>query len=452
MYNNLLFGVKRRILDEAADAFLNHPAFTEKVEVFNKFPYERRVQYGVILRNSSASQIRMSPDNYLADLNSHVRLARDKNYPGIGIEWVRENTVDITKWICDEDLSSQVDPTQRLFHTAKQIVAGKGDTTCAVGTRQIEVKINGVPAGIEYVNGKKQEFVLSYPPHAGDTLKVSYFAKNCDPPGIYVVDFTEDNQIVVGPIYIELEEVLSESTTGLETTVSLAHTLIYPETDDIVLKYPNSKIDNQMLIRGVDYSIDNATGVITFLHAVPAGYKMLADYRWQPGYSLGPFTFKDYQEIHEAIVGVVLCMGRRAKKGDRQVVITSEQREPQAMIYGGHWDMSLSLGVIAKDPSQMEEMTDQIVNYLWAVRKNVMEFEGITLNRVEPTGESEETFIETTGDLYYESAVDISVMTEWQRFVPHLFTIRHINVNTMPLAPDTREVIKYPTIGYERVI
>jgi len=69
---------------------------------------------------------------------------------------------------------------------------------------------------------------------------------------------------------------------------------------------------------------------------------------------------------------------------------------------------------------------------------------------VEPTGETEETFIEGTGDLYYESSVDISVMTEWQRFVPYLITIRDIFVNFI-LEPDVREVIKYPTEGYERV-
>jgi hypothetical protein len=177
-------------------------------------------------------------------------------------------------------------------------------------------------------------------------------------------------------------------------------------------------------------------------------------------------------EVHDAIPGVVLCVGRRAKTGDRNVVIVSQFREEQARIYGGHWEMSISLGVISKDTMQMEEMTDQIVNWLWGVRKNVMEFEGITLNRVEPTGESEEVYIETTGDLYYESTIDISVQTEWQKFVPYQYNISNIFVNEYlksslkpknyevlengsmiaTMQPDTRPVIKYGTTGYERVI
>ena len=94
--------------------------------------------------------------------------------------------------------------------------------------------------------------------------------------------------------------------------------------------------------------------------------------------------------------------------------------------------MSLSLGVIAKDTPSMEEMTDLIVNYLWAVRKNQLEYEGITLNSVEATGENEEPFVENTGDNYYESSVDISVQTEWQRFVPYVYKIRHINIDVEP--------------------
>lgn len=445
-----MFGVKRRILQEIEHAFLNHPAFSEKVEVHNKFPYKERIQMGCILRNTSANMMRMSADNYMADLFSHVRMVRQGNCPGIAIEWARENTNDLTKYVENEDLSSQIDPTNRLFYTSQQIVSGLGNTAYADDLEQVQVTINGVPVRVDSVDGVNKKVILYSCPALGDSVQISYWRRAIVPPGIYVVELIEDNQFTVGPIYIITDEVLSSKTTGLETVISLAHQYVYPATDELFLKYADN---NTVIIlqRGTDYSIDLDLGQITFLQPVPPNYQLLINYRYVTDDILPTYTFDLYQENHTAIPGVTICMGRRAKKGDKQGVVVSEFRESQASIYGGHWEMAMSIGVIAKDPIQMEEMADQLINWLWAVRKNDLEYEGITLNKVEPTGESEETFIESTGDLYYESSVDISLMTEWQKFVPHLFTIRHIGVN-LEMVPDIRPVIKYPTIGYERVI
>lgn len=470
MFNNLLFGVKRRILDEIRDAYNKHPAYSEKVDIYNKFPYEQRLQYGVVLRNASGSQTRMSADNYLGDYISHVRLARDSNYPGLSIEWVRENSNYITKYAMNEDVSSQLGPTQRQFTTLHPITKGRGETDYANNPGQIIVTVDGTEVIPEYVNGEHGIVMLQFAPAASSTVLVSYFYRVIDEPGIYVIDFIEDTQLLVAPIFIIDGEIVIGNTTGLEITANLDHGTVYPATDTIYLKSKNGGLPN-ILTRDTDYTIDYNTGEITFLNALPSGWVLYADYRYQNGISRGPYSFVPYQEIHEAIPGAIICIGRRAKKDDRQVVILSKHREPQARIYGGHWQMSLNLGVIAKDPIQMEEMTDHLVNELWGIRKNTLEFEGITLNSVEPTGETEETYIDTTGDLYYESSVDINVMTEWQEFIPYLITIKHLLVSPRvrvasdavvyqlsngalvesSIQPDDRHVIKYSSIGYERV-
>jgi hypothetical protein len=448
MYQNLMFGVKRRIIEEIELAFQNHPAFAEKVQVFNKFPFEQRIQFGAVLRNTSGSVMRMSADNYLAELNSHVKLAKLGTYSGTSIEWCRENSNDITK-LTNEDLSAQVDPTNRLFHTANQICSGPENTFYANNKGQVSVTINGYPAGVERVFGEDKTIILEKCPQLGDIVKITYWYRTLVPPGIYMVNFMERNSFWVDTFYSMDNQVLFNKTTGLETSYDFGHS-IFPDTEEIYLKL-NRNITEIKLVRGVDYSIDNDNGIITFLNPVPPDYKMMADYRYRPfAEASGPYTFKDYEENHTAIPGVVLCMGRREVVNDQQMVIVSQFREPVAKIYGGHWQMSLQVGVISKDVRQMEESVDQIVNWLWGVRKNVMEFEGITLNSVEPTGESEEVFIESTGDLYYESSIDISVMTEWQRYKPYLYSIRHINASTI-IEPDIREVIKAPTIGYSRV-
>lgn len=472
MYQNLLFAVKKRILDECVGAFKKHPAFSKKVKVYHKFPYKKRVQYGMVLRSTSGSQIRMSADNYMADLVSHVRLARTGNKPGVGIEWVRENTNYVTQYVTNEDVSHMAGPTQRRFFTEHQILAGPNNTHFADNPGQIEVTVNGSPVLAEYVNGRKKIVMLASVPPAGSVVKVSYFRRVMAHPGVYVVDFTENNQFMVGAVFTVDGELVIEKADGTETTANLSFSPVYDGSLDLYLQSRNGGVP-VWLIQGTDYTVDNATGLITLLTPLVKNFQLFADYQYQSGFSVGPFQFRPYQEIHDAIPGVVLSIGRRAQKGDRQLVIVSEFRESQARIYGGHWDMSLSVAVIAKDPIQMEEMSDQLVNYLWSQRKNQLEYEGITLNSVVPSGESEEPFIDTTGDLYYESSVDIDVMTEWQEFVPYFFEIKRVMVqpevlevntlknyyvskdNKMVLLdpePDTRRVIKYATSGYERVI
>lgn len=470
MYQSLMYAVKRRMIDEIEQGFQNHPAFTEKVKVYHKFPYVERVQYGVVLRNTNASQIRLAADNYMSDSKSHVRLAKQSTFPGLSIEWARENSRDVTCWKRDEDVTFQVGPTQRMFRTSSQILSGAGNTVYADNIGQITVTLDGVKTLPEYVNGERGVVMLRRAPAAGVKVLVSYWQRKIVPPGIFVIDFIEDNQFTVQPIYIIKKEMVFETTTGTEVSAQLLNSNVYPMSDALLYKYKSSDVTNP-LVRNVNYSIDYVTGVVTLLTPLPKGYQLFANYRWQPlNYINGPYDFLPYQENHTVVPGVVLSIGRRAQKGDQQAIIVSQFREDQAMIYGGHWTMSFDIAVIAKDPMQMEEMTDHLVHWLWGVRKNVLEFEGLTLNSVEPTGESEESYIETTGDMYYTSAVSVSLQSEWQEFVPYAYAIQDIvlSVEEYPgaknydvdhnlkvtidsLQPDTRPVIVYPMIGYERL-
>lgn len=500
MYQNLLYAVKKRMLDEVELAFKDHPAFEVKVKVYNKFPYNERVQYGAILSNTSASQIRLSADNYMSELFSHVRLCRQETYPGLAIEWVRENLQNITMHMIDENVSSQLDPTLRLFRTSQQILQGPGNTEFANNIGMISVTVNGDPVLPEYVNGERRVVMLRRAPPAGAIVLVSYYYRNLALPGIYMIDFpdtipsfmpdtglpgpdipnvnpndiTQAMAFYIYPNYIVHGEIVIDKTTGTETTAQLDHVGngICNNSDFLSLFYPMSKVPQQ-LTRGTDYSINYTTGLVTFLLPLPTGLILVADYRWLPdsSYINGPFHFDTYQENHEVIPGIVMALGRRATRGDRQAIIVSEHRAPQAKIYGGHWTMSLEFKIIAKDPLQMAEMGDQVVNWLWGIRKNVLEYEGITLNSVEPSGETEEVHIETTGDQYFETSIAINVQTEWQEFRPYLFDIREIipdmkvfpgiqdysvsgdgsQVEFSKLKSDNRPVIKYPIIGYEKV-
>ena len=470
MYQNLLTAVKTKILHEVEDSFNFHPAYANKVIVSHKYPYQERIQFGVILRNTSASMVRTSADNYMADTISHIRLAKANNYPGLAIEWARENDFAITGYKIDEDVSSQLGPTQRRFFTSMQIVSGDSNTDFADNIGQIKVTINGQQVFPEFVDGEKKLVLLSRSTNSSDVVKVTYYYKVISNPGIYVVDFVEDNQFAIIPIYTIDKELVIENATGTEIIVSLENSPVDVNSDELYIQSRNGGSPIE-LIRGTDYTINYVNGQITLLGPLTRGYNLYADYRWQPvGYINGPHTFIPYQENHTAIPGAIIAIGRRAKKGDRQAIIIEKDRQPQARIYGGYWDMTMELAVIAKDPIQSAEMADHVISYLWGIRKNALEFEGITLMTVEPSGESEEPFDENTGDVYYITNISILLQASWQEFVPYPFEIKRIMPNLqftpsmpefyvtkdnkmelMDFVPDTRKVIKYPALGYEKV-
>lgn len=448
MFNNLLHAVKQRMMDEAEAAFQNHPAFSSKVKVFNKFPYEERVQFGIILRSSAASQIRLGADNFMSDLFSHLKLTRQDNYPAIGIEWIREDEGYITQLISDEDVSDQLGSTQRQFTTLNPICAGPGETHYADSPGQVEVFVNGSKVIPESVDGKNRTILLYATPGDDSVVTINYHIRRLAPPGFYIVNFIEDTQFTVNILLTIYKEVLIAKTTGTEVSVNFANQNIDPNSETIYLTYNNGTIIDR-LTRGVDYIVNYSDGVITFLAPILPNYSILADYFYVPDISFtGPYSFNIYQENHTAIPGVVLSIGRRAKKGDQQIIQVTQFREQQARIYGGHWTMAFDFSVIAKDPIQMAEMSDQLVNWLWAIRKNQLEFEGITMNSVEPSGETEEAHIEVTGDVYYESSVAVNVQTEWQHFVPYDF---YVSLKDILLYPDLRPTFKGPIVGYERL-
>lgn len=450
MYQRLMYAIKRRILDETRDAFDHHPAFSEKVQIFNKFPYEERIQYGLILRNTSAAQIRLSPDNFMSDLYSLVKVARQGKAPGLAIEWVRENAGYITE-LLTEDVSSQLGPTQRQFYTANPILSGPDNPINADNPGQVMVTIDGVKVIPEEVDGENKRVLLIRSTNITEVVEISYYSRRIILPSINIVEFTTDNHFMVGTIFVVDNEILISRTTGTETSAQLEHggspNTIDTNSEDIYQAYSDgTRI--RTFEKGTHYTIDYLTGIVTFLVPLLKNYRIYASYRYQTGDIGGPFVFEEFQEVTDAIPGVVISIGRRAKMGDKQAVIVSQLREQQAKIYGGHWEMSLELAVVSKDPSQMEQMTDHIISYLWAERKNVLEYEGIALNSVEPTGETEEVHIDTTGDLYYESSVSISLQSEWQRFVPYnpIYKLRGII-----LVPEMRDVLKAPELGFEKL-
>jgi hypothetical protein len=65
------------------------PELTDKIQ--GKYSFKERPQYGIVIRTGSANKVTLGIANFQGVVHSHVALAPVENYPGLAIEWVRED-------------------------------------------------------------------------------------------------------------------------------------------------------------------------------------------------------------------------------------------------------------------------------------------------------------------------------------------------------------------------
>jgi len=76
-----------------------HPKFRDELvpNIQGKYSFRERPQIGIIVKNASGNQFQLTWDNYQGTLESYVLAARLENYPGVALEWVREDAQAIRK-------------------------------------------------------------------------------------------------------------------------------------------------------------------------------------------------------------------------------------------------------------------------------------------------------------------------------------------------------------------
>lgn len=91
MYYYLVNSLKRRLILELKDSFKGHPVYNKIVDfIEDKFTFNERPQYGIVVKGSSANKVSLAADNFMGTVQSHVMLAYigTPTYP---LEWVRED-------------------------------------------------------------------------------------------------------------------------------------------------------------------------------------------------------------------------------------------------------------------------------------------------------------------------------------------------------------------------
>lgn len=434
LYNFLVNAAKNRIILELKDFYSRNPVF-KHLEITNRFPFNERVQEGIIIKNSSANKVPLSADNFQGNVFSYTTFANHSNFPGTSIEWVREDDCHIANRVIKEDYSNQF-TTQNSFITLMNTMhKSSKDLNFADNYRDVEVYINNQKVMPKKVNGLAKTIELTNYPMLNSKVEVSYWSRNLAPAGVYLVEIVSGDptihkyQFKVDAL-LDKQIVLIQESNGTETSEQLPHAPIYPKS----LKL---KENNEYMVPNTDYVVDENSGIITFFQNPLKNSKIEATYRVQ-GLTTGPFDIPYFNYAHNAAIpGIVLAFGRGVQIGDKQFVIINKERELTALEYSGKWEMSISLDVYAKDSYRVEEIIDLTTTYLWVFKKDSLDSEGIAFVDVNFTGESETVFDEATGDLYYQGSVDYNLLTEWIMHKPLLQTIDGFEISiTQILNPE----------------
>ena len=249
------------------------------------------------------------------------------------------------------------------------------------------------------------------------------------PPGVYYIEILtapstaqEQGTYIIDPLLSQNDEPVLKFLTGVESSAQLQQRPIL----GTLRLWENRQ---WLLKEGVNYTVDYSTGEIELLGSHPKGALLTADYRFQVP-SIGPIPYKWNQSDFQTLPGVVLAFGKRGKVGDKVAVVVYEDRVDTARAYGGRFDVSFDLDVIARDPHQMEEIADLAVMYLWSEKREYLSAEGIEIVDVSIGGEAEEVYDETGDEYYYTASLSLQVQADWEVHIPLPLTVSRVTPTT----------------------
>jgi len=243
-------------------------------------------------------------------------------------------------------------------------------------------------------------------------------------PGIYYLDFCDANGNPTDQaFYLDpLLEVVSETVLKINDTQYQLQSGGFLAGTLRLYRMPG----NIQLYEGTNYNVDTVTGEITLLDDLVSEEDFLsADYK-VPGETSGPWPVMENRALTEPIPGVVLAFGRRVTAGDRLAVVVQGERSISAMEFGGRWDLTLDVDVIARDPLAQREILDQTSLYLWATVRPRLSTAGIEILSINMGGETEEVYDDNAEDWFYNASFSLQLQTDWSIHVPLGICIRGV--------------------------
>ncbi|MDO8640293.1 MAG: hypothetical protein Q7R33_02015 [Nitrosarchaeum sp.] len=240
-------------------------------------------------------------------------------------------------------------------------------------------------------------------------------------PGFYVVEMPTDSTFTVEPYLTVVDEVLTIEAIGFGQA-TLQHQNINVGSEYVIAE------TTQKLVRDQHYSIDYVTGIITFLQAVEDFGEITVDYQYL-GTKTGPFDVTVDTSNNQAIPGVTLAFGKFLKAGSLQVVVVYPSRQEVAKSFAGKWKMNVTLSTVAQDTDTQEQLIDLAAMYIWTVLQEKLVDDGIYIDNITMSGESEEEEVKTSNELSFLADLSFSVEVEWEVLQPILGVVKKIFLN-----------------------
>lgn len=272
-------------------------------------------------------------------------------------------------------------------------------------------------------------------------------------PGVYYLEIlaaptnaSEEGSFIIDPLLTVTSEPVLRFQTGFEQEGQLQNIPL----EGTLRLYENRSF---LLQAGVDYELGER-GEIRFLHRFGSNSYVTADYRY-PTESIGPMPFRWNMADVTTLPGVVMAFGKRSEVGQKTAVVVYGSRVDAAQAYGGKHEVSFDLEVIARDTTQIEEITDLVSMYIWGEKRPVLSWEGIEITDVSMGGESEEPIDETGQSFQYMTTMTVQMQADWEIHVPLALTISRAEPNTRPVMSsvfyETFPVVVGRNPDYERI-
>lgn len=146
--------------------------------------------------------------------------------------------------------------------------------------------------------------------------------------------------------------------------------------------------------------------------------------RSNPLSRFGPITVVPGSVLKDLINNVDIELDEQLKEGDTVVVLVMPIGGAVAKLYGGLFEMELSLTVLADSNHQRQSITDWAAMYIRFVKKPDLERDlNIIIKDVRLTGEAE---IQEAKDYIYTAGIDISLRSQWAYPVPISMTGKYV--------------------------
>lgn len=367
MYFVLTEAIQRRFILELRRYWQYHPKLRHIVQhIQGKYSFRERPQEGIILKNSAGNQVRLAADNFQGTVLSHASLARVENFPGVAMEWVREDALAIQR-------------NRGVFPTAPGVYF--------VEIVDVADDMSTFTFYIDPLLDVQDETLRMINPTLGQVAAGRFLDGT---PRVFQM-----------PGNVQLVEGVNYATDPENGSIQLFAPL--PDNDFLSVDYrwPAYTSDESPAIRPLD-----ASGKVQYWTGMPN------------------------RALVEPLPGIVMAFGRRIEVGDRMAIVVARNRQISAMEFGGRWDLSIDFDVMARDVHVQREILDQTVMYIQGVLRSRLATEGMEIETVNLGGESEEIYDNVADDYFYNASFSVQVQTDWALQVPVVSEVQRVEALT----------------------